>query len=142
MCGAGRKKHRARAVDGYHLHRSFGRDDLRVEPRLVESADDEEGLPDRVEEIARHGRIRTQRNGDAQLEHLGPRQACLVCLAVIGIHAAESGLAALNEHDVVAPHARPVGDQGLRPEIVAERKTRSKPFFGLPMRPLVGQARG
>jgi hypothetical protein len=58
--------HAAGTVDCQHLDRRFGTKHLGVETSLVQSANDQKGLPNRIEIVARHGRIRPQRHGQAR----------------------------------------------------------------------------
>src|ERR1700730_17558458 len=52
--------HAARTIDGEHLDRGLGTKHLGIKARFMQAADDEEGLPYRIEIVARHGRIRAK----------------------------------------------------------------------------------
>jgi hypothetical protein len=63
--------HAARTVDRQHLNCRLGAKHLGVEARFMQSTNNEKGLPNRIQVVARHGRIRAQRHGKTELEHFG-----------------------------------------------------------------------
>src|SRR6476661_1039346 len=61
--------HAPRTIDCQHLNRRLGAKHLRIEPSFMQSAHDEKRLADCVQIIARHRRIRPERQGKTELQH-------------------------------------------------------------------------